>query len=221
MASAMKEAVCLFALVRTCSLSFAALRLLGELHGLNCGERPTNRAKGWRWRTPVGGSGRSRCRPWLCSEASAPSPCVADAARCDVGGVEVGLEKFQRWLAVDPTTMEFRNWTGQVEDDPRLVAGNLSFSDSTLSRLGARGDRPVVAESSQRRLQIQRPNPVVRRCSLPGLESASRRSGCAESVSTWQRREADLWRDGPADHSQLAALPQGRLGPGSSCHFSP
>lgn len=38
-----------------------------------------------------------------------------------------------------------RSWPGQVEDDPRLGAGNPSFSRSPWPRLGAQGDRPVVA----------------------------------------------------------------------------
>jgi len=59
------------------------------------------------------------------------------------------------------TFITVRSWPSQVEDSLRLVAGNLSFTSSPRPGLGPRGDRPVVAESSQWRPQIRRLKPVV------------------------------------------------------------
>ena len=51
------------------------------------------------------------------------------------------------------TLANVSNWPSQVEDLPRLVAGNLSFNCSPRPHLGEHGDRPVLAELSRLRLR--------------------------------------------------------------------
>lgn len=92
-----------------------------------------------------------------CSHMPAPIK-LAIVART----VQLACHSSARSGKISERAVKDSNWPGQVEDGPRLVAANLSFRSSPRPRLGGRGDRPKVAESSQRGLQIHRPKPDLR-----------------------------------------------------------
>jgi hypothetical protein len=106
-------------------------------------------------------------------------------------------------------------WPSRVNEWLSLAARNLPLEGTTRQDFRARREVPLVAESSQRRLQIRRLKPVARRCSLTGLESASGRTGCGRQRVSAPSSHSGRWASSkppstdPRDPSKPA-------GPGSS-----
>jgi hypothetical protein len=122
-------------------------------------------------------------------------------------------DRTQSWQGTRPGSSNASSWPGQAKGRPRLIAENLSFSCSPRPRLGAWGDRPVMADSVSTRSRL---GPDFRRAISPGqcrLSALSANWRCRPGAVVGEGRLSGIPL-GPADGSggpAVATLPSKRF----------